>query len=1643
METHILKPTNLADLSITIPKEPETEISRTSIHDTLERIFDNYIDVIFLEGAKGSGKTNTLAQFCKRHNTNSISHFFDPADRYTYSHQYFKTAIFNQIYFFVNDAKVKNENEDENIGKIRINLDRRIKKSQKPLYLILDGLEDIPVDKKDIIADIIADLPWGKMKVLISGDSDYLKSIIPSKTIKHKTHQISYFTISETKQYLESLDINEEEINELYKISNKGLPGKLEQIKRICQKHSVAKFLIEDITEKSDLFEIEWEQVLNDDNHHITLALLAYDDVKYSSQSLASRVNLNENEIESIVEKYSFLSNAENLITYVSEHFRIFAAKKLIRLKEKALNLSIDYFLANNSSEESYLNLPHLLQKANRQKELINWLSIDTFVALLNQHQSLTTINQQFDFGLNAISESDKSSSDLIRFSLLKSAFREIERHNSTESEIVARISLRQTSEAYEIATSAYLKEDRLKLLAELAKHKKLLNLVTEPEVITQITELYQQIDFRTLGKECIDLASTLLYSCPDLAIDLIEKISDHDPHSSFRDIAYSKLSLNAVIAKSLNKEASPDVDLLTTKITDPERKQETDAMVGLLADYDANQIIRRVDELQDTSKKLFFLERWIIANQEAAGIEDVVNKAITVIISNASEEEPSATLVSKIATPLPKIKEMEKLTPLIKLFDSQKNTITHPTEDFIKLQLLLAQAVATYNYALAKDRYIEIYHIFISDIKDKSTKATCLACFLSILKPEPYGLLIEKEEGLLSLASNDLDREVTLMVKDTAYHDKLIEGVIKYLAKSNFELCIKYISDLNTQMRRDVCYAHLIDTHISDCSLNTLDFQLIWSTFNKIDDKGVKDELCGSILNKYAAEEQIEMSVLNSLKAYINVSRSISHTSTRCKSLVNATLILHGKEDLQSLNSDIQKTLKETWACIDISWHKIDVGFQIAGRLSKRYPDLAAEYLDWSVEERDNVNLLDSTTVADTYILSVRLCIRAFGGLIRRQKDLDSEIARVGKLIQIIPSNGEQCLLWGKVALTLRRKDKHNEFRTVVQKYIKPSLDILGERDPGYREFVLIQVAPALFLYHPQTFFDQIEAADRDTRDSAYYCICNFIMSKMPIGEPFEFSEKGYKIEHEEAKDICSVLKRFESDEYTFTTVSRLIKCIKNHKLVPIHTNDIKKEIQEHVFSKFPKAKYGIKHNGFIVAIKAILAGLDPHDENKWETLKQEARLLPNISDAVFVLMVIAEEISIKFKKLKIDTLNEAYEYAKLIPANYDKFERSNEIISKLSQLGKAEFLKLSLELGADVSNFDDDEINARHKELVDMLYQHDPTNVDKYMSILDNDIVRRNKFKKAIEKQVDKLKVRDEVKEDFKHISKLKYATELFSFSRKMLRSLNSDKITPRNIDDLFPLLKNATEFSLSDSYYIFSLYIENIVRKYENSTSPKNLEYMSGVFESTIFCANMIDILSQNNALKVKHRVKVISADESSNISVFTIGERDRFDSYLRAWLEENLSECIYIIDPYFSEHDLSCLKIIKELSPNCEVYILSSKEEKNRHDNTEDAYRQAWNAISYEKPPRTIIKIVWREVNLKSPFHDRWWIPEGAQTGLRFGTSYSSVGISKDTEISVMSIDDSKNIEATIIKDYIEGNVRKYGSEKLKSLSFELD
>ncbi|HHM0730657.1 TPA: hypothetical protein ACRFJD_003715, partial [Elizabethkingia anophelis] len=165
----------------------------------------------------------------------------------------------------------------------------------------------------------------------------------------------------------------------------------------------------------------------------------------------------------------------------------------------------------------------------------------------------------------------------------------------------------------------------------------------------------------------------------------------------------------------------------------------------------------------------------------------------------------------------------------------------------------------------------------------------------------------------------------------------------------------------------------------------------------------------------------------------------------------------------------------------------------------------------------------------------------------------------------------------------------------------------------------------------------------------------------------------------------------------------------------------------------------------------------------------------------------------------------------------------------------------------------------------------------------------------------------------------------------------------------------------------------------------------------------------------------------------------GTREEALDYIKEWLTEQAEEFIIIADPYFQESDIEILKHIKQLDKNLIVNILTNYGALDSE--IESKFIDFWKKISDEEPPITKVTFCWvpNDSN-NTPFHDRCIITKNS--GLRIGTSFRSLGLKKDSEISLMDPSEVQNLYENSLNGFINTTTNYSSDQRIKYKSFSI-
>lgn len=1623
-------------------------INRDNILDAIESILENETKLIVVEAEEGMGKTALLTQFAQRHRNQSICLFIRPTSRWGYDPEVLRYDLCNQLSYILNEKELNDPNEatDMFLRNSYLRLSKQSRLSGDKIYFIIDGLEDIPKDNANIGEVILSMFYFGfpNFKFIFSGDTSMLPDSI-TKYVKCKSFPLTGFTLNETENFFNDLNIEKKALEEIY-LNCKRIPGRLSTVKRILISGTSIEELLSSKSEHwDDLFEIEWKSIYDNDLQKKVLAVVALDNRKHTIKEISEILKEDLVVVQNLLLNLSFIRidpSKDLEVKFVTESFRKFTAKKLISYNKLVNELIVDYLLKEPESNDSLTYLPIYLEQSGKYETLLDYLSPSHFIEMLKRSQSLNVLYQKADIGISTSKKMNRDG-DLVRFSIQKSIIKELENAQIWRSEVEARMDLKEYESAISLAESTMIKEDRLHLLSIISRKMREQGLIVSTEIIEQIKEIYNEIASIIDREKSIEIASDLIYSCPDIAIDMVEKTNRGESGENELDWAFAKLTI-ATLAKGNSIEYSETLQSINSKIKDPGLRNLNNSVNLLVGNYTSRQIISEVEKLDNTTNKLFFLRQWLIVNYENDNSADILQYALKLAITTTAYS-PNATLFRELSTPLPFIKDINEIKLLIGTFDSQKGTAESvgPTEDYIRLQLNLAHAESNFDFKACINRLVDIY-LYISELHDLVIKSICLSRYVSVITVIDPEKRLEDSDGLHSMSKQELEICLNELLNTTAEHFEVSKGIIKALAKNKPEMALNIANKLNTEDRRNRAFMELIKSNLKN-SIQKLDLLFLRDVLDNITDIEIKDEAITEILDRVDYEKNCIDTIIDDLIPIITIIKDIQDADIHCKACCIGYSILSKVPENKygSLSDSLLRELEKVWGSIETGWRKVNIGYQIVSFISKSSIDKAKYYMEKTESYKNEISI-DADSMAFSYISTLQLAARAYSGLLIRKFNSKNDLDRLCTLIDQIPSYGERAKIWGELALRCYKLNKIQEGKAFVIDHVKPLLQHISNIDSQYWNDLIIVLAPSLYLCHGLTAMEEISKLHPAQRDYAYYNICSYILTKHIMGNPYDDSKRNdIYVSFEEILDVCEVLSKMEDDSAIYTIISIISETIYygKSKYTLQQRSDAINRLMSIIDSKLPCIK-NIKHDGYKIVAKAQIARIKRANSAEWSKLIDEARKIDNIADRVFILCTIASLLPSSGSMNQTQILIEAKNLIEKIPSTLDKISRL-KFFASLSWGISGELSRECIQSAMKYAIHGDslEYINAQ-RNLIDLAYRLDPDLASSLASLVDADEARKN-AKINMNKQIKINKLKTSTIENSKMgIQDINF--DDFDYSKtawKLLGSLNSGRIDTVNNDVIREYVNIIHKLPLSKSYPILAWLVENSVVRFCNSNEAQI--FIRQIFESLLLGSELCLRMGERTSSIIKQSTYNLIVSEENNSILIHPGERELAIEYIKNWIDHNVNDYLKISDPFFGLEDLDILRIIRLLKPDCRVQILTSI----KHQNMEkiklpwdSEYRCYWKSrISEQNPPDTDIIIIGTESRGEPPIHDRWWITKGS--GLQMGTSFNSLGLVKISDISVMD-QEKAMLREQEIDQYILRQKREINGERILTTIFTL-
>jgi hypothetical protein len=1606
----------------------ENLVDRQSFVETVERMFSE-VQVVFLEGEEGFGTTTTAAQFCISYPESSFCIFIKPSSRTTYSPDYLRLTLSEQIVWFLDGCELA----EDSIGpvefrKLIIRLGRKTSKN-KPVYFVVDGLHKVQ-NADQIIDEIFRDiLPFWQdnIKFLICGKQAYFERHIVDLSYKY-IHQLT-LSSQEVQRFMLPVSIDENDVRTLHLLC-KGIPGRLASVRRLMIGGMTLNEILSSTPEKFPSFvKLEFAQVnaLSNAAKKI-LATITFSGRQFGREDLIALTGTNDSAIAEVLTSCHFVSEADTggKIDFVSEAHRRFASTLLAQDKNDIITRNVEYLLKNPNSRDAVNYIPIYFQQLNQAAELIGFLTPEHFSHLLQHTSSLGAVRARSRIGMAAAVTLERPN-DVVAFSLIQSVFLSIAKSEGSIAQIRALVSLGEHQTALGIAYNCVTNEERLKFLSTYAKKCKEVTKTVDAEVIAAIQVAAKSVNFSQLGDAAIDIASDIVHVDQDMALAIMDEVLKGAPVSA-RDAALVKMSLATPIG-----EGGRSDNRSCAQIKDIKLQVFVSSILALMSDYTYKDIIETSDKL-DQSRQLSYLAYWLSEHKSDDGAVDVIEHGLKIMIGN-SAHVPRMREFRGLAVALPFCSDIARVENLVKRFDSQRGLISDVaiSLDTVGLQMALAHAETRYDHSAAASRVLDCY-IELGDTNDADTKLQGFSLMLRVLHEIDQDNVFEKENKFKETIRADLAVIVSEVLANSADHFLIMKDVISEFAHFDLPEAIRLAQLLNTEDRRNraferICIA-LQEREISSQMVSEVCGILPYLT--DVDERSnIFSDFVHNLTVRKAKLDEPSINLIES------VLQSVADSYLHPKSIISACRLrtLAGLETSVKLMTWFNQAITNVIAI----YYQSDLYFDMSDATANASLATAKEFY------RLGTDKLASTPIPTkeyTQILTwcLTFCARAIGGAIAGGSFRDDMLSRFLQLVELLPAVPTKISVVCDLASRMWIAGREDLAKSLIGQQVIPVVDaaLISNESNGY--LLTSLCAPVLYCTHPQIAISKIKKLSRNVREPILTLAFDLLHTKVPKTDPSVTDIKdSFFVTYDEVLSAISLIELMEEDWNLYSATHQLVASIvhkrNSNNITSQQKNDIADKLKDIYCKRLPDP-HNIRHEGYLILcdaqdlrLRSVLTV--PH----WDALIDRARAVTNIADRGYVLCEISGLLPSKMTVRKNEVRIEALSLFNQVPSAIDKINRlinlsdgsSKDAISIAKQSLKAAML-MTLHMS------DENVARGLRRRIIDIADKIKPEFADELADAIDQDEARKA-ARLEVKQRVSMLAVKKKIS-DVKSCAAISHSEvkHLPEASWKNLHSLIGDRLEIKSPIMMADYLEQSSNFTLQEAVPVLSWFIENVTRKYAaDKDSAGHIRTLAdGLLTAAEFSANSMTTMAAKN----NHFAKIPIGDLSIS-KLLGLNNRVEMLRFIEEWLSD-CDEDVILCDPYFGakENDLEFFRLMLRACPNCEVVILTSKEIMQKQNiSSEEIFLEKWRQVCELDPPVGRVVSIGAMKNSASIIHDRWLI--SGSRGLKLGTSFNGIGTGKLSGISVLSDGELLQSKNEIMKfvngdRYIDGERVSYSS-----------
>lgn len=400
---------------------------------------------IFIDGLPGIGKSTALTKFKETNPDITLAYYcFIPDAKNDFGElrhksEYFLKSLCVAIEHNFSEVDLPNKYSEKYEEKFASYIDK-LGSLKKKVIFIVDGLDhvhrDIEFQEGSLLTQIKGTLPDGIFFLLSSQYKSVLSAFVLNEVDSDPRRYIKVpkFSQKEIFKYLSNkgIIVKDDVLDSIEKVSD-GIPLYLHYISELLNNTEIRNYknILNELPDLIDgkinsYHEYLFQEIDSDEFAKWVLAVLAYRKENSSAKTITLILKLaglegNIANVQNIINNFSHLlkQNEGRSFSIFHNSFREFILLKTRELKDNFNNALALYYEQNQDSDEAYRNyFRHLSEIGNYQK-IISIVNLEWIKTAWGKFRSLSEINTNLEFALNACIEI-LSLSEFIRIGFLK-----------------------------------------------------------------------------------------------------------------------------------------------------------------------------------------------------------------------------------------------------------------------------------------------------------------------------------------------------------------------------------------------------------------------------------------------------------------------------------------------------------------------------------------------------------------------------------------------------------------------------------------------------------------------------------------------------------------------------------------------------------------------------------------------------------------------------------------------------------------------------------------------------------------------------------------------------------------------------------------------------------------------------------------------------------------------------------------------------------------------------------------------------------------------------------------------------------------------------------------------------------------------